>query len=274
MGKTPTIRSRSLSSFAPRFVVSLGYRVVFRKRRVPRSIFPLDIVRGHGLEVGGPSLFFQHSLPVYGMASRIDGMNFADETMWEGSIREGQPFVCNSKKLGTQFLGEATDLARFPDNSFDFVLSCHSLEHSANPLKALQEWHRVVRSEGHIVLVLPNKTAIFDHRRQTTTMNHLLEDFHSGVGEDDLTHLAEILELHDLTRDRAAGNLETFTQRSRQNYQNRGLHHHVFDLELLRQILNFFGIEEIASHQSYYDHLIVGRVVKPATESSSAANSR
>jgi len=260
MGKVSTLRSRSLSSFAPRFVVSAGYRVAFRKRRVPSSVFPLDVVRGHGLEVGGPSLFFQHSLPVYRTAARIDGLNFADETMWEGSIRDGQPFVCGSKILGTQFLGEATDLAQFADDTFDFVLSCHSLEHSANPLRALEEWKRVVKSDGHIILVLPNKTAIFDHRRPTTKMSHLMKDFRSGVGEDDLTHLAEILELHDLTRDRAAGSLEAFTERSSRNFQNRGLHHHVFDLELLREMLDFFGIEEIASHQSYYDHLVVGRV--------------
>lgn len=262
MGKLSTFTSRPLSSFVPYSLVSLGYRVAFRKRRVPRSAFLPDIARGHGLEVGGPSLFFQHSFPVYRTAARIDGMNFADNTMWEGSIREGQPFVCGPKKLGTQFLGEATNLSRFSDNSFDFVLSCHSLEHSANPLKALAEWQRVVRVGGHVILVLPNKSATFDHRRPTTKMSHLLEDFHSDVGEDDLTHLSEILELHDLTRDRAAGNAVAFAERSHQNFLNRGLHHHVFDLELLRELLGFFGIEEVAHHQSYYDHLIIGRVLK------------
>jgi SAM-dependent methyltransferase len=147
----------------------------------------------------------------------------------------------------------------FPEQSFDFVLSCHSLEHVANPLKALAEWRRVVRPGGYLVLVLPNKSANFDHRRPTTTMTHLLADFTAGVGEDDLTHLPEILALHDLERDRAAGTREAFAKRSESNFANRGLHHHIFDLDLLREAFRFLNLEEVAGHSSYYDHLIVGK---------------
>lgn len=240
-------------------MLASAYRVVFRRRKVPKSAIPLDLFRGRGLEVGGPSLFFRHSLPIYRVAASVDGLNFADETMWEGSLREGQAFRCGSQVLGTQNLGEATDLSKFADASFDFVLSCHSLEHVANPLKALTEWRRVLKNGGHLVLALPNKSAIFDHRRPTTTMSHLLDDLNSNIGEDDLTHLPEILELHDLSRDRAAGSLENFTQRSRLNGQNRGLHHHVFDLPLLREIFEFLNITEVSSYESYYDHVIVGK---------------
>jgi SAM-dependent methyltransferase len=250
---------KSLSDRLPPSVISLGYRLVFRKRRIPEGVFPIENLSGIGLEVGGPSLFFKHSFPVYRSAARVDGLNFAGVTMWEGSIREGDPFSCAGQEIGTQFLGEATSLSMFPEQSFDFVLSCHSLEHVANPLKALKEWRRVLRPGGYLVLVLPNKSANFDHRRPTTTMTHLLADFTAGVGEDDLTHLPEILALHDLERDRAAGTREAFAKRSESNFANRGLHHHIFDLDLLREAFRFLNLEEVAGHSSYYDHLIVGK---------------
>lgn len=251
---------RLVPSRLPKPVYSLGYRVVFRRRQVPNTTV-LELFAGkQGLEVGGPSYFFQHSLPIYKVASSIDGANFADSTMWEGDISEGRSFEYGNRRVGRQFIAEATNLAEVADNSYDFVLSCHSLEHVANPLKAISEWTRVVRPGGHVLLVLPNKDANFDHRRPTTTFEHLESDFDSNIGEDDLTHLEEILALHDLSRDRAAGTPEQFEARSRQNAVNRGLHHHIFDQALLRKILHKAGLEEVFCHESYYDHLVVGKV--------------
>ena len=244
----------------PKPVYSLGYQVLFSRRRVANTAV-LDLFAGQrGLEVGGPSLFFHHSLPIYKVAAAIDGANFGETTMWEGEISEGRSFEYGSRKVGRQFIAEATNLGEIVDNTYDFVLSCHSLEHVANPLKAVDEWKRVVRPGGHVLLVLPNKDANFDHRRPTTTFEHLTDDLASDMGEDDLTHLEEILALHDLSRDRAAGTPEQFAARSRKNVENRGLHHHIFDMALLREVLNHAGLEEVFCHESYYDHLVVGRV--------------
>jgi SAM-dependent methyltransferase len=201
-------------------------------------------------------------MPIYKVAESIDGVNFSPETMWEGTIAEGQFFDYGSGQRGRQYIGEATDLAAVADDSYDFVLSCHSLEHVANPLKALHEWKRVVRSGGHILLVLPNKEANFDHRRPITSLDHLLRDLAADIGEDDLTHLEEILSLHDLARDKAAGTAEQFATRSRQNLRNRGLHHHVFDLNLVKEVVRAIGLEPTFFHGSYYDHVVLARVEK------------
>ena len=158
---------------------------------------------------------------------------------------------------GRQIIAEAVDLTEVEDASYDFVLSCHSLEHIANPLKALLEWNRVLKPGGTLILVVPNKDSIFDHRRPVTTFAHLVSDFDLNTNESDLTHLPEILELHDLRRDRAAGTLIEFQERSMRNFENRGLHHHVFDLQTLTEVLTFthFGVKHSGS--SYYDHFLL-----------------
>jgi hypothetical protein len=87
------------------------------------------------------------------------------------------------------------------------------------------------------VLAVPDPRRTFDHRRPVTTLQHLQDDFRRSAGEHDLTHLEEILALHDLTRDTAAGTREQFRARSLLNAKNRCLHHHVFSLELIRAAL-------------------------------------
>ena len=194
-----------------------------------------------GLELGGPSGVFSGSkiLPVYPLAQRIDNVNFSSQTAWESGLRDGGDFrFASAKSPGRQFLREATNLSGIADASYDFVLSSHCLEHVANPLAALRDWRRVTRDGGHLLLILPDPQHTFDHRRPKTTLSHLREDFLRDIGEDDLTHLPEILAQHDLTLDWPAGSPEQFRNRSLLNAQNRCLHHHVFDLSLMRAMLD------------------------------------
>lgn len=199
-----------------------------------------------GLELGGPSSVFQPGglLPIYPLAARIDNCNFSGETIWEGRIATGSTFRYDERRTpGRQFVAEAGHLDFAPSASYDFVLSSHMLEHSANPVKVLGEWRRVVKPNGTLVVLLPHRDATFDHRRPVTTIQHLMEDFERGTGEDDLTHLPEILELHDLKRDPEAGGPESFELRSQRNFENRCLHQHVFDTRLAIELINLVQLQ-------------------------------
>jgi SAM-dependent methyltransferase len=198
-----------------------------------------------GLEIGGPSTVFQHRdfLPVYPRASRIDGVNFAASTLWEGDIREGASYRVADGRMGHQYICEASDLSRIADGTYDFILSSHSLEHSANPLKCIAEWTRVLKPGGALLLVLPDPRLTFDHRRPITSFQHLLDDYQKNTGEDDLSHVEEILALHDLAQDPAAQGPENFRERSLRNFELRALHHHLFDAELVRQIFHRYKIK-------------------------------
>jgi len=252
------INAAKIAGLMPPSIKGMGYRFVFRKRKILDPGPFIKAVAGKcGLEIGGPSIFFKFSLPLYHHASSIDGVNFSQETMWEGSIQSNKPFNYMKGRAGRQIIAEAVDLAEVEDASYDFVLSCHSLEHVANPLRALLEWNRVLKPGGTLILVVPNKDSIFDHRRPVTTFAHLVSDFDLSTDESDLTHLTEILELHDLKRDRAAGTLKEFQERSIKNFQNRGLHHHVFDLQTLTEAVTFTHFEVQHSGYSYYDHFVL-----------------
>jgi SAM-dependent methyltransferase len=199
-----------------------------------------------GIEFGGPSSIFagRGIFPVYPLAARIDNCNFDYQTLWEGQIKPQGGFHFDSRREpGQQFVAEATDLHFLPDGGYDFVLSSHMLEHSANPLQALREWLRLLKPGGALFLVLPHREGTFDHRRPVTSLQHLIEDFERQMGEDDLTHLPEILRMHDLKRDPEAGDFATFKARSERNHENRSLHHHVFDTRLAVELLDHVGVQ-------------------------------
>ena len=173
-----------------------------------------------GLEVGGPSDIFKKRghVPVYSIAARIDNCNFAGNTTWEGAISEGFAFIFDNRKPpGRQYIAEASNLQCIEDASYDFVLSSHCIEHLANPLRGLEEWIRVLKKDGLLVLVVPHKDGTFDHRRPVTSLKHLIQDFDSQTDEGDATHLEEILRLHDLSRDPGAVDFQFLKDRSKFN---------------------------------------------------------
>jgi SAM-dependent methyltransferase len=198
-----------------------------------------------GLEIGGPSSAFRDAgeLPLYRYLAGLDNCVFSAETVWEGRRAEGLTyFYHRQKNNGFNFIREATDLHGIADHRYDFVLSSHNLEHISNPIRALKEWIRVVRPGGAIIVLLPDYRRTFDHRRKPTPIEHMLEDYELGRDERDLTHLEEILEMHDLLRDPAGGSKECFHHRSLRNFENRCLHHHVFDERNSRQLFEAIGL--------------------------------
>jgi SAM-dependent methyltransferase len=112
-----------------------------------------------GLEIGGPSSVFQKKgiLPVYPIIKKLDNCNFAGITTWEGNIAEGLTFQFNENSPpGQQYLTEAADLSEITSATYDFILSSHMLEHTANPLQAMSEWMRVLKDDGIFVILLPH----------------------------------------------------------------------------------------------------------------------
>jgi len=238
-----------LRSFGIGALLGNVYRFVLPYRLQYYSHCKSFFQSGNGLEIGGPSDIFgpRGSIPVYSIAANIDNCNFGGNTVWEGAISEGATFTFNREKPpGRQYVAEASCLQDFEDSSYDFILSSHCIEHLANPLQGLAEWIRVLKENGLLVLVVPHKDGTFDHRRPVTTLEHLIQDFEIQTSEADMTHLEEILRLHDLAVDSGSADFQAFQDRSKGNVENRCLHHHVFDTRLAVAMVDHMGLEILA----------------------------
>lgn len=226
-----------------------------------------------GIEIGGPSQVFTRSgiFPVYPIVGNLDNCNFGNTTIWEGDIKQGQTFQFDGRKpAGQQYIVETTAMGYLTSGAYDFVLSSHVLEHTANPILALSEWIRLLKDQGTLVLLLPHKDKTFDHRRSVTTMEHLIADFKAGMAEDDITHMPEILTLHDLERDPEGGDLASFKARSMNNFENRCFHHHVFDTTLAVSLVDYMGMQIQAVEEIQPFHILI--VAQKTVEGCSSNN--
>lgn len=207
--------------------------------------------KGKGIEIGGPSACFasRERIKIYGFADGVDGMNWSLNNTWVSNEGSDGRYYYGNKVLGDLYIGDATKMfgcnEELTNVEYDFLLSSNCLEHIANPILAIEKWLSVLKMGGSLLLVVPRKESNFDHNRMITTVDHLLSDYMSGVGEDDLTHLEEIMSFHDLSMDQAAGTRDEFVKRSRDNINNRCLHHHIFDERILFQLAEHFNMKII-----------------------------
>ena len=191
-----------------------------------------------GVEIGGPS--YGNVNYIYENAISLDNVIFKKETVWSSHTED---YFYYRNKKGKVIINDAVNISSVNDNVYDFCLSSHSLEHIANPLKAISEWLRIIKTGGYIILIVPEKSECFDHKREYSKFSTLLSQYEKNVGEDDLSTLPEILMNHDLVMDPPAGDLGAFTKRSLDNFNNRCLHHYVYSDDLLMEICNYFKCE-------------------------------
>lgn len=209
---------------------------------------------GKGVDIGGPSGAFEE---IYRHAVSMDIVNFSKTNTWSTLDKQ---FVLEGKIVGTVIENDATMLTDIEDSVYDFVLSSNNLEHIANPLLAVAEWYRVLKQGGVLAILVPAKEYCFDHNRKVVLFDHLLDDYKNNVKEDDLSHINEILELHDLDMDKPAGTYEQFKERCYRNFECRCLHQHVFDADVLKKIFDYFKMEILISDIIYQGcHVMIGR---------------
>jgi SAM-dependent methyltransferase len=80
-----------------------------------------------------------------------------------------------------------------PSESEDFIVCSHVLEHLANPLRAIDDFHRVLRPGGTLLILLPDRRRTFDKDRRPTQLEHIIADFKAGEIEVDDEHIIEYL---------------------------------------------------------------------------------
>jgi SAM-dependent methyltransferase len=256
----------------------LRWRSAGHYRRALPDRFTRGLVGGRGLEIGGPSAVFAADglLPVYPILDSIDGVQWTAETVWH-TLDSEQGYQPEGSRRGELHLVDDPDLGPLPDGVYDVVLSSHVLEHLANPLRALAAWRRVTRPGGHMLLVVPHMEGTFDHRRPLTTLEHLVEDAEHAVGEDDLTHVDETLQLHDRSRDAEPDDEAAWAQRRRENPRTRVVHHHTFTTQSLLALLDHAGLElRAVETRAPHDIYALGRwpahAERPDNEAILAAN--
>lgn len=206
-----------------------------------------------GFEVGGPS---KGSYRQYYANAEVDLINFKEETLW-GTFKNGSP--TGRGRGGKILIMDGSYLIGLANNSYDFALGSHYLEHLVNPLQALYAMKRVVKPGGVIHLTLPRKEACFDDLRGIGRVEEIIYRFLHKVNETDMRYcnLDEATMTSNLKRDREAKNYMYFRGRSIRNNLNRGVHQFVYDYDLLMKMGSLLGLQTIFTGSKGVDQHIM-----------------
>lgn len=169
---------------------------------VPRARFARQL-SGTGVEIG--ALASPLWLPRGVRARYVD--KFDHEKLCAHN-----PDVPAARILRPDVVSDTVTLDELADGAQDFVIACHLLEHTHDPIRALLAWHRVLKPGGRVLCIVPDGRYTFDRGRPLTTLDHLLWDFANAGTETklllDLGHVAECnLNMHPSLTPRDATDL-------------------------------------------------------------------
>jgi SAM-dependent methyltransferase len=89
-------------------------------------------------------------------------------------------------------------LSALTDESQDFVIASHLLEHLADPLAQMSEIHRVLKPSGVVLVFLPDRRYTFDRKRSPTPLEHLVADYRDQVTVVSDEHIEDYLRKTDV----------------------------------------------------------------------------
>ncbi len=210
---------------------------VLLKLQNPRQKY-IHHIKGHWIEIWA----LQNPLPIDQDKAKVQYVDY--KTTEE--LRISYPELAKLDLVETDYIGSAENLETIETNSKDFVILNHVFEHLANPIKALQEFDRVLRKDGIAFLAIPEKTRTFDKNRPRTALEHIIEDYKSPSQERDYEHFREFAWIHYSD----AASQEKEAKRLRDT--NYSIHYHVFIEEDVVNLVNRCN-EQWITHFSIID---------------------
>lgn len=79
------------------------------------------------------------------------------EIGYKGYLPDVVPILPNCKGIDLDYPGYDGKTLPFKDNSEYYVYSSHCLEHINDYKQSIQEWYRVCKPKGHIIIVVPHR---------------------------------------------------------------------------------------------------------------------
>jgi SAM-dependent methyltransferase len=208
-----------------------------------RATIGATYLSGMGLEVGAGDRPF----PVPGGSQMI-----------YGDIR-------NQKQVAEYFLNsevvsgvsiDAQTMQGIGNNAFDFIISCHVLEHLFDPIGSILACLRCLKEEGILILCVPEMLKTWDRKRPPTTLHHLLMDYKDGgVGTKQQAYIEHAKYVHpeitgiQISEEDIEHDVEKIMS------ANMDIHVHAWRHQDLLEILNHLSKLERFKIEAYFSYV-------------------
>lgn len=181
---------------------------------------------GTGLEVGAGSGPFPIPLDCR--------VFYGDRLSYEALLQEYHSQEGIYDVVPPDLIIELDSLQAFSDNSLDFIIACHVIEHTPNPLGAIVTAFSRLRPGGKLVLVVPDKERTFDCPRPLTPLHHVVEDFETPSEARDRGHFEEFYRLAMPVPDDQLQS--TVADKVAEGY---AIHYHVWNYQSFQELVQY-----------------------------------
>lgn len=212
-----------------------------------RSKIVETFCKGTGIEIGASC----YPVPILKNNISIKYVDYRDRNeVHDSTWREGLNYV------HVDIVDDAERLDEIRDRSLDFIIVCHLLEHTKNPIGAIQIWLKKLKRKGKLVIAVPDMSTIFDHDRQLTSFEHLLLDNEEPSNTRDYEHYLEYVELSWKCKDHIEQEVKKLIE------EDIRIHYHCWDFDTFFDFLiklNAYNKKSFELISYNYNLLIEGK---------------
>jgi SAM-dependent methyltransferase len=199
-----------------------------------RASYAQHYLFGCGIEIG--PLHQPLTVPAHATVSYVDRMSAPD-------LRREYPELADWDLAEVDIVDDGELLATVPDESQDFIVANHFLEHTEDPIGTIETHLGKLRPGGILFYAVPDKRFTFDFKRPVTPLEHMIADHEEGPERSRAEHYDEWCRL--VINDQSTGDPdlpaseEWVEQRARElEDAEYSIHMHVWtQAEFLRLIL-------------------------------------
>ena len=87
----------------------------------------------------------------------IIGKSVIDIGVGRLDTHDGADPICSHAEMHDKDICDATTMESYANESFDTVYASHILEHLTNPIKAIENWLRICKPDGTVIISIPHR---------------------------------------------------------------------------------------------------------------------
>lgn len=153
-----------------------------RRHVAVRRRLAAQYLSGSGLEIG--ALQMPLWLPASASVRYVDRFDVAQ-------LRAHYPELEDFELVTPDVIDDGEVLGSIPDESADFLIANHMIEHCEDPIGTLSSHLRVLKRGGVLYMAVPDRRFTFDRERGPTPLAHLVRDHAEGPRWSRRTHYEE-----------------------------------------------------------------------------------
>lgn len=148
-----------------KFIHTLITKIFSKREKLSKQF-----IKGEGIEIGALHL------PLKTYNAKVTYIDRIDVK----ALRKHYPELKKFPLTAVDIIDNGESLKKIENESQNFVVANHFIEHCENPIAVLKNHLRVLKKDGIVYWVIPDKRYTFDNTRNLTTIDHINNDFKKG----------------------------------------------------------------------------------------------